>query len=58
VIGTGAHLRIVDEDVDAAEPGMRGFGNLIDRGVIGQIGLDGEQFGRLALLTYACRKGL
>jgi hypothetical protein len=29
----------------------RGFGNLIGRGVGGQIRLDGEQFGSLALLT-------
>jgi hypothetical protein len=36
---------VVDEDVDAAEPGSRGFGDLIDRGVVGRIRLDGEQFG-------------
>ena len=49
---------VVHEDIDAAEPGARGFGDLIGRGVIGQIRLDGEQIGRLALLTRACRKGL
>jgi hypothetical protein len=26
VIGTGAYLRIVDEDINAAEAGARGFG--------------------------------
>jgi transposase len=49
---------VVDEDVDAAVPGSRGLGDLIDRGVVGQIRLDGEQFGRLSLLTRGRRKGL
>jgi hypothetical protein len=30
-----AYTGVVDEDVDAAEPGVRGFCDLIDRGVIG-----------------------
>jgi hypothetical protein len=32
VIGTGAYLRAVDEDFDAAEPGARRSGDLIGRG--------------------------
>jgi hypothetical protein len=44
---------LFDEDVDAAEPGSGGPGDLIGRGVIGQIRLDGEQIGRLALLACA-----
>jgi len=47
---------VVDEDVYAAEPGARGFGDLIGRGVVRQIGLNGEQFGRLSLLTRTRRK--
>jgi hypothetical protein len=39
---TGADAGVVDEDVDAAEPIARGFGDLLGRGVAGQIGLDGE----------------
>jgi hypothetical protein len=46
---------IVDEDVDAAEPTARGFGDLLGRGIVGQIGLDDEQVVRLSLLTSARR---
>jgi hypothetical protein len=42
-----ADAGIVDQDVDAAEPIAGGFGDLLGRGVLGKIGLDGEQFGPL-----------
>jgi hypothetical protein len=50
---TGADAGIVDENIDAAEPIARGFGDLLGRGVAGQIGLDGEQIVRLI-----CSRGL
>jgi hypothetical protein len=37
----------------ASESGKRRSGDLIGRGVVGQVGLDGEQFVRLALLAGA-----
>ena len=37
--GARADPGVVNEDVDAAEPGARGFGDLIDGGVVGQIRL-------------------
>ena len=50
MIGSGTY---VDEDIDAAKPGARGLGDLIDRGVAGQIRLDGEEIVPLSLLTCA-----
>jgi hypothetical protein len=44
---------VVDEDIDAAEPGSRGADDLIGRGVTGQVGLDGEEIVPLSLLTGA-----
>ena len=46
-----ADAGIVDEDVDAPEPTAGGFGDLPGCGIVGQIGLDGEQLVRLAPLT-------
>ncbi len=46
---------VVDEDVDGAEPIAGGFSDLLDRGIAGKIGLDGEQFGPLSLLMCARR---
>jgi hypothetical protein len=54
----GADPGVVHQDVDAAEPGARGFGDLIDCGIVGEIRLDGEQLGRFALLARVCRKRL
>ena len=46
----------VREEIDAAKPGARGFGNLIGRGVGGQIRLDGEQFGSFSLSVISTRQ--
>src|ERR1700732_1751552 len=43
--GARADPGVVHEDIDAAEPGACGFGNLVGRGGTGQVRLDGEQFG-------------
>ena len=53
-----ADAGIVDENIDPAKPGPRRLGDLLGRGVAGQVGLDWEQIGRLALLTRARREGL
>src|SRR5438270_426281 len=45
---TGANAGIVHQDIDAAKPIARGLGDLLGRGVAGQIGLDGEQVVRLS----------
>jgi hypothetical protein len=44
------------DSIDAAKPGARGFGNLIGRGVGGQIRLDGEQFGSFSLSVISTRQ--
>ena len=54
--GARADPSVVDEDVYAGEPGARGFGDLIGRGVVGQIGLDGKQLGHCALPMRVRRK--
>ena len=51
--GARADPGVVDEDVDAAEPGSRGLGDLIDRGVAGQIRLDGEE-----IVPFPCSPAL
>jgi hypothetical protein len=48
---TGADTGVVDENIDATEPIAGGLGDLLRRGVVGQIGLEREQFGPLSLLT-------
>jgi hypothetical protein len=55
---TGADPGIVDQDIDAAEPGTGRSGNLVGGRVRGQIGLDGDQLGGPSLLTGARRKRL
>jgi hypothetical protein len=40
---------IVDQDVDAAKPVAGGPGDLLGRGIAGQIRLDGEKVGPLSL---------
>jgi len=53
-----ADAGVVDQDVDAAKSGVRGLGDFTDRGVVGQIRLDGEEVGRLVLLTRVRREPL
>jgi hypothetical protein len=53
-----ADAGIVDQDVDAAEPVACGSGDLLGRGIAGQIRLDGEKIVPLSLLTRARREGL
>jgi hypothetical protein len=45
-------------DVGAAKSGAGRLGDFIDRGVVGQIRLEGEEVGRFSLLTRARRKRL
>jgi hypothetical protein len=56
--GARADPGVVDEDVDAAEPGSHGLGDLVGCRVVGQVRLNGEQLRRFALLTRACCEGL
>jgi hypothetical protein len=53
----GADPGIVDEDVNAAKLAAGGFSDLIGRGIVGQIHLNGEQLVGLSLLTSArCKR--
>jgi len=49
---------VVDEDIDAAKFAARCSGDRVGCGIVGQIGRDRQQFGRLPLFTRACREHL
>jgi hypothetical protein len=53
---TGADTGVVEKNIDAAEPITSRLSDLLGRGIVGQIRLDCEEVGSLALLTRARRK--